>query len=185
MSKYKIISKIYDNIFKKIFIFFLISLTTSCVSFKKVDARKDPISGPERAKRNIEEGRGVSIANARKSLGGGSQAYEFSTSNPLWRASLETLDFLPLTTVDYSGGIIITDWYQDNLSKDNISLKLTVRFLSNEIRADSFKVIVHQKKCSINNNCVVNEIDTRIKEELLKTILSKATTLKQKDKKNN
>ncbi len=31
----------------------------------------------------------------------------------LWRASLEILDFIPLTTVDYSGGIIITDWYND------------------------------------------------------------------------
>ena len=59
----------------------------------------------------------------------GKTNYEFSTSNPMWRASLETLDFLPLTTVDYSGGMIITDWYSDNNSQSE-SIKISVRFLS-------------------------------------------------------
>jgi hypothetical protein len=68
-----------------------------------------------------------------------------ATSNPMWRASLEILDFLPLTTVDYSGGIIITDWYSDNGNND--SIKITVRFLSNEIRSDNLKIIVHKKNC--------------------------------------
>ena len=49
----------------------------------------------------------------------------------MWRASLETLDFLPLTTVDYSGGIIITDWYFDNTGKSEESIKISIRFLSN------------------------------------------------------
>ena len=61
----------------------------------------------------------------------------------MWRASLEILDFLPLTTVDYSGGMIITDWYSENSS--NESIKITVRFLANEVRADSLKIIVHKK----------------------------------------
>ena len=65
----------------------------------------------------------------------------------MWRASLETLDFLPLTTVDYSGGMIITDWYSDDTNNLK-SIKITVRFLSNEIRTDSLKIIVHQKNCS-------------------------------------
>ena len=63
----------------------------------------------------------------------------------MWRASLETLDFIPLSTVDYSGGMIITDWYTDNSSSSNRSIKITVRFLSNEIRSDSLKVIIHKK----------------------------------------
>ena len=100
----------------------------SCgIKFKK----SEPISGPEKARKNIEEGRGASISSAAKGLRGGKTTYEFSTANPMWRASLETLDFLPLTTVDYSGGIIITDWYklwtlclschQDNSSNFSIS----------------------------------------------------------------
>ena len=71
----------------------------------------------------------------------------------MWRASLETLDFLPLTTVDYSGGMIITDWYSDGNKKE--SIKITLRFLSNEIRSDSLKIIVHKKICNNDLNCKV------------------------------
>ena len=114
--------------FKKISIFIVISLfLTSCGKYKKVDTRQIPISGPDRARKNVEEGRGISI----KSLGNKKTTFQFSSSNPMWRASLEVLDFLPLTTVDYSGGIIISDWYSENLNDD--AIKITIRFLSNEL----------------------------------------------------
>ena len=80
----------------------------------------------------------------------------------LYGASLETIDFMPLTTVDYSGGIIITDWYSDT-NNPNQALKITLRFLSNEIQSNSIKVIVHNKKCSASQNCAINEIDTNLK----------------------
>ena len=151
---------------------YLISLgfLTSCGGFKKVDQRQMPDGAKAKARKNIEEGRGVSLGGM---LGGGNTNYEFSSSNPLWRASLETLDFLPLTTVDYSGGTIITDWYSDNSTSDS-SIKITVRFLSNEISAGSLKVIVHQKKCNTNNNCKVNLLnESKIKNELNSVILRK------------
>ena len=91
------------NFVKIIVYFFIFSLLVSCGKgfFKKVDTRKVPISGPERAKKNVREGRGVGLKNM---IGGkGSTNYEFSTSNPMWRATLDILDFLPLSTVDYSG----------------------------------------------------------------------------------
>ena len=92
-------------------------------------------------------------------------------------------DFLPLTTVDYSGGIIITDWYND--SNSNESIKITLRFLSNEIRADSLKVIVHRKKCSINQNCAIVKIQSKIQEELLASILKNAALIEREDKSKN
>ncbi len=113
--------------------------------------------------------------------GNKSTTYEFSTSNPLWRASLETIDFMPLTTVDYSGGIIITDWYNDS-NNPNEAIKITLRFLSNKIQSNSIKVIVHNKNCSPTDNCTVNEIDSNIKFELQKTILAKAATLEKEAK---
>ena len=151
--------------------------------FKKVDARKIPQNAQERARQNVEEGRGVQVGNI-FNRGGGTN-YEFSSSNPLWRASLEILDFLPLTTVDYSGGVLITDWYYDSASKSNTALKITVRFLSNEIKTNSFKVIVHQRVCVDSNKCTMKKIDSRIKEELVRSILSKAATIdaEQKQKK--
>ena len=132
--------------FKKLSNFALILAflaTSSCGLYKKVDQREMPDGAKAKARKNIEEGRGAGLGDL---LGrSGNTNYEFSTANPMWRATLETLDFLPLTTVDYSGGTIITDWYSENNS--NESIKITVRFLSNEVRSDNLKIIVHRKKC--------------------------------------
>ena len=163
----------------KHFCFFLtISLTFGCSSINK-DKTDIPISGEERAKKNIAEGRGATL----KDMIGGRRGtnYEFSTSNPMWRATLETLDFLPLTTVDYSGGILITDWYSDN-AKDQF-LKITIRFLSNEIRSDSLKIIVHEKNCTENENCKVNILESKIKNELASVIIKRAAQLDADSKK--
>ena len=92
------------------------------------------MEGQKRARQNVEEGRGFHLKN----LGNRKTTYQFSTSNPLWRATFDVIDFMPLVTVDYSGGMIITDWYTDS-NTSNDSLKFTIRFLSNEIRADSLK----------------------------------------------
>ena len=153
---------------------------------KPVDLRNEPLDPDERARKNIREGKGLSLGN----LGKKKTTYEFSTSNPMWRASLETLDFIPLSTVDYSGGMIITDWYTDNSSSSNESIKITVRFLSNEIRSDSLKVIIHKKRCSASNNCNIALLpeSSKVKVELLSVILRKASLLEKADKqpkKNN
>jgi len=166
--------KILNNTFFKPFllisVFFLL---INCGLYKKTDP-KTPVSGEERARINIKQGKGLSLKNFGK---GGATNFEFSSSNPMWRASLELLDFLPLTTVNYSGGIIITDWYSENNS--NESLKITVRFLSNEIRSNSLKIIVHQKNCSGLNQCNIKELNSSIKRELAKSILNKAAQLER------
>jgi len=148
---------------------------------KPVDLRNEPLDPDERARRNIEEGRGISLGN----LGNKSTTYEFSTSNPMWRASLEILDFIPLTTVDYSGGMIITDWYSDSNTKNNESLKISVRFLSNEIRSDSLKIVVHRKKCNVSTDCSTTLLpsSSKLNTELLTVILRKAAQLDMTSKK--
>ncbi len=168
---------------KYYFFSFLISLfliLSSCGIYKKVDARKVSTSGPERARQNVEEGRGVSIAGIGKGLK--STSYEFASSNPMWRASLETLDFLPLTTIDYAGGMIISDWYQDN-SASGTALKITVRFLSNEVAATNLKVIVHERKCNKNQTCTTTLLNqSKIKEELVSSIVKRAAVLEKEIK---
>ena len=155
-----------------------LSLTSCNGFFKSSPFRENPTNARERAKKNVEEGRGVSLKGLR---GPKNTSYEFSTSNPLWRASLETLDFMPLTSVNYSGGIIITDWYSD--SPQNESLKITIRFLSNEIASNSLKIIVHEKKCASLNNCIVKELNSTIKDELNLSILKRAKFLEKEQKK--
>jgi len=167
--------------------FFLIvpltlAMLTSCGGAfkpKKVDTREIPIKGSERSRKNIEEGGGVSLKNVLNKRGGN---FEFSSSNPMWRASLEILDFLPLSTVDYSGGMIVSDWYTGDSS--NESIKISIRFLSNEIRSDSLKIIVHKKKCGSNQVCQTKLLsNSKISQELRGTILKKAALLEKEKKK--
>ena len=115
---------------KKIIVFTVIILFfSSCKALKpeKVDTREVSTNAQERARKNVNEGQGISLKDI---VGGRGTNFEFSTSNPMWRASLEILDFLPLSTVDYSGGMIITDWYSEDNA--NEAIKITVRFLANQ-----------------------------------------------------
>ena len=96
----------------------------------------------------------------------------------MWRASIDLLDFTPLSNVDYSGGIIITDWFSDENSNGKEHLKITIRFLSNEIRADGLKVIVHKKNCKSLNNCIVSQVETTLANEIKLEILKEAAKLK-------
>tara|TARA_X000001036_G_scaffold74572_1_gene66061 strand:- start:67 stop:588 length:522 start_codon:yes stop_codon:yes gene_type:complete len=159
----------------------MLTILTSCEALKpkKVDTRETSIKGSERARKNVEEGGGVSLKNVLNRRGG---SFEFSSSNPMWRASLEILDFLPLTTVDYSGGMIVSDWYTGE--SVNESIKISIRFLSNEIRSDSLKIIVHKKKCYENQSCQTKLLNnSKISQELRLTILKKAAALEKEKKK--
>tara|TARA_B100000886_G_C20421530_1_gene491820 strand:+ start:2838 stop:3407 length:570 start_codon:yes stop_codon:yes gene_type:complete len=163
-------------------LFISLIILNSCGIYKKVDQRQMPDGASAKARKNVEEGRSINIGGLMKNRG--STNYEFSTSNPMWRASLEILDFLPLSTVDYSGGVIITDWYSENNSDE--SIKISIRFLSNEVRSDNLKIIVHKRKCASANNCTVLQLgNNEISNELLTSIVKTAAKLEQEDKKKN
>ena len=162
-----------------IFLSILVLLTQSgCEALKpkKVDAREFPPDPNERVKRNIEEGRGFRLMDK---INTGTN-YEFASSNPLWRATLETLDFMPLASANYSGGIVITDWYSENNSP-NESVKISVRFLTNEIRSDALDINVFIKKCSQNlTGCSVSKNNGDLVADLNLSILKKATKYEKK-----
>ena len=160
----------------KYILFFLIGIIIigfvgSCGIWDPADARKVSPNVKERVRKNLEEGKGFSINKMQSGSGGTS--YQFASSNPMWRATLEILDFLPLANVDYSGGIITTDWYNEGTSS-NESIKITVRFLTNEIRSDGLKIIVHKKRCTIQQKCTVKKVSSAIEHELQVAILKKA-----------
>ena len=157
----------------------VLSLLNNCGLYKPVDARKVSPNADERVRKNLEEGKGFTLGGM---VGGNKTSYQFASSNPMWRATLEILDFLPLANVDYSGGIITTDWYNEGISSDE-SIKITVRFLTNEIRADGIKVIVHKKKCSTQQKCSVKKITSALESELQVAILKKAAIFEKDDKK--
>jgi len=156
----------------------LISLN-SCGLYRPTDAREFPPDPELRVKKNIEEGRGFRLMDAIDNDKGTN--FEFASSNELWRATLDVIDFMPLTTANYSGGIIVTDWYSDNENLSE-SLKITVRFLSNEIRSDAVDLKIFYKKCDTLNVCTISEGQTNLNNELKKQILKKASIYKTQSK---
>ncbi len=159
----------------------LIFLLNSCANLPGGDARKNPPQPDLRVKKNLEEGKGFRLDSA---LGGNkSTNFEFASSNELWRASLDIIDFMPLLSANYSGGIIITDWYSEKNSND--SVKITIRFLSNEIRSDAVNIKVFYKKCDLNMKCLVSENNGNIKNQLKKEILKKAAIYKKQTQDKN
>ena len=165
------------NFTKNFLVLFLLFVLSGCGNgfFKRSDVKDNPVNVQDRVRKNIEEGRGVRFGIGKKKGG----VFDFASSNELWRASVETLDFVPLITASYSGGIIITDWFADESVK-NEYLKITVRFLSNEIRADGLNVIIHKKICNDLNVCSVSKIKSTLSQEIKLAILKEAAILKEK-----
>ena len=172
---------LYSTHYLKVLFILILSglLLSGCNGKLGGDARKFPDDPELRVKKNLEEGRGFRVNDAFKSTGG---VFEFASSNELWRASLDIIDFMPLTSVNYSGGIIITDWYSTDQSS-NESIKISIRFLSNEIRADALDIKVFNKKCLTQTNCVTSEKSGNITIELKQKIL-KTAAIYEKEKKD-
>ena len=167
------------------FLFVILFVLTSCKTIENLpggDAREISPDPKERVKKNLEEGRGFRLDNLGNSGKGGD--FMFASANELWRASLDTLDFMPLSSVNYSGGIIITDWYSDGNNLDE-SVKISIRFLTNEVRADALDIKVFYKKCNQIASCKVSQKTGSLSAELKKQILSKATIYKKQNKDKN
>ena len=153
----------------------------SCGIYKPVDAKKYPPQPEQRVKNNLEEGRGFRLMTGFKNAKGGK--FEFANANPLWRASLDVIDFMPLLSVDYGGGIIITDWYGEE--NENDTIKITIQFLSNEVRSDALNIKVFKKKCVSLSNCKVIQSQSDINQELRVAILKRAAQYKLDDIEKN
>ena len=164
--------------YKKIFLIF------SFLVFIVQCAKTDPITGEKviidpnldkKAREARDRGGGIfgDINNRRSS----STTFEFASSNVLWRATLKSLDFLPLLNADYSGGIIIYDWYsQTNNPKEQI--KISVQFLNNELRSDSVKITAHKKICETAERCSNSTLDQNFANSVKESIIASARILK-------
>ena len=173
---------------QKIFYLIVILFLSSCGKdmFSFPSAKDVPIDVNERVQKNIEEGRGISFGGPKRQGG----VFDFASSNEMWRASIEVLDFVSFTNASYSGGIIITDWFSGNNKDEETKpreLKITVRFLSNEIRADGLKVIVHEKLCSSidKSDCQIQKIESEITNQIKLAILKKASIFKEQGDRAN
>jgi len=153
----------------------------SCGIYRPTDAREFPPEPEKRIQKNMDEGRGIRLFGGKKKGG----VFDFASSNSLWRASLDTIDFMPILTADYGGGIIVTDWFTAT-ENENKAIKISIRFLTNEIRADALNIKVVKKNCDIDKNCKIINSEGELNSELKLTILKKAAKYEnEKGKKNN
>ena len=160
----------------------IIFLLNSCGGkFPGADAKKFPPEPEKRVQKNLEEGRGFRLSTLTQKGSGGT--FDFASSNELWRASLDTIDFMPLASANYSGGIIISDWYSEGNSSE--AIKITIRFLSNEIRTDSLQIKIYYRKCELNFNFKISEKKGNLNKELLKKILKTAAVYEKQNKDKN
>tara|TARA_B100001057_G_C22723131_1_gene900522 strand:- start:493 stop:1065 length:573 start_codon:yes stop_codon:yes gene_type:complete len=163
-----------------ILIFSILTLIQSCGAFKykRADVKDVPINDADKREKNVKEGKGISIGGNKSKSG----TFDFATSNEMWRATIEVLDFVPLTTADYGGGIIITDWYSDNLDSQE-SIKIMINFLSNEIRADGLNVKVYKKLCNEKLVCNTQLMTSELNNEIKLAVLKKAAQMKNEGRK--
>jgi len=174
----------YFNLLKIfVIILFTYPLLNSCGIYRPVSAKDYPPEPEKRVQKNIEEGRGMRVWQGITNKKGGT--FDFASSNSLWRASLETINFMPLLTADYGGGVIVTDWY--NSTDDvNKALKISIQFLSNEVRSDALEIKIFKKNCDIEKSCKIVKSEGKLNSELKLAILKKAAVLeKTKKKKEN
>ena len=167
--------KIKLILFKLIGLFLILINLNSCGIYRPVSAKDYPPEPEKRVQKNLQEGKGFTLMGANKK---GDGNFNFATSNEMWRASLDILDFMPLTSADYGGGLIITDWYNDG-SNTSDSVKISIRFLSNEIRADALSIKVFSKQCEKTINCKVLQSNPEIESELKVAILKRAAKYKK------
>ena len=165
-----------------ILLFLLFFFTNNC-------AKIDPATGEKiliepnakiKAENAAKDGKGLfgDISVGKKSA----TVFDFATSNVLWRATLKSLEFMPLINADYSGGVIVYDWYAENLNS-NEQIKVSVRFMNNEVRSDSIEVLVHKKICDANNKCTATKMDKNFINEIKDRILVSARLMKIEESK--
>ena len=166
-------------------IFLILSLfLSSCGIYKRSDVKDNPVEVDKRIRKNIEEGRGIRFGNLGSSSSGG--VFDFASSNEMWRASIEILDFVSFTNASYSGGIIITDWFSGKKETTDLNkeMKITVRFLSNEIRAEGIQITIHERVCEKNNtNCKITKKKSKLESEIKIAILKRAALIQKEDTK--
>ena len=173
----------FKNLISIFFLGFVLIFLNGCNGFNQTDAREFPPDPKLRVKKNLEEGRGFRLDSAIKGNKKGGD-FLFASANELWRASLDTIDFMPLSSVNYSGGIIVTDWYTDEDNLDE-SIKISIRFLTNEVRTDALDIKIFYKKCNQVASCKISQKTGSLIVELKKEILTKAAVYKKERKEKN
>ncbi len=157
--------------------FLAAGVAAGCSPFKG-DVRQDEVTTTEeRRKGDYGTVLGENILRYRGPARGDAAASPIAVNAYLWRASLDTLAFMPLVSADTLGGVIITDWYTPPESP-NERLKMTVYILSRELRADGLRVAVFRQARDRDGTWKDAAVKRDTASELENIILTRARELR-------
>jgi len=137
-------------------------------------------SEPEPEPRQVEAnsgGNGGLLEGLLGGINGGPRSENITVNSYLWRASLDTISFLPLTTADPFGGVIITDWYSPPETPAE-RFKVTVYILDRELRADGLRVAVFRQVRKGSDSWVEAKVDERTGRDIENAILKRARQMR-------
>lgn len=145
---------------------------------ENIDAGNYPKTEKDRRKERIGKLTGDGLV-----LGGSDESGSNAGSNPLgvnsflWRATLDTLAFMPLASADPFGGVVLTDWYEDPKATGE-RFKVNALILDRQLRADSIKISVFRQKKSPQGLWVDDAVDNGISRKLEDAVLTRARELR-------
>jgi hypothetical protein len=161
------------------FIYIFLLFPISCSSPKEGTEQFEP-NVQKRVEAAAKKDGGIILFGGDKKNSG---SLDFSSTNVMWRATLKTLNFMPLVSADYSAGLIVTDWYSEQkLGKEQI--KIQVSFLSNDLRSESIIVNSFKRICEPNGMCANSSVSENINQEIKNSIITNARLLKIEETKN-
>jgi hypothetical protein len=164
---------------KNVIVFIIILNLISCTSLKNDGEQIEP-NVQKRVEAEAKKGGGIILFGGDKKNSG---TIDFSSTNVMWRATLKTLNFLPLVSADYSAGLIVTDWYSEQkLGKEQI--KIQVSFLSNDLKSESIVVSSFKRICEPNGICTNSSVNESVNKEIKDSIITNARLLKIEETKN-
>jgi hypothetical protein len=152
-------------------LFIVAALALSACSMFRGD---DSPAGQSRADADRERG-GISLFGGGGDSGGGDDA-GIGVNSYLWRASLDTLNFMPLSSADPFGGVIITDWYSDPTTPSE-RFKATVYILDTRLRADALNVSIFRQQ-QVNGAWQDSAVDPETEIQIENAILTRARQLR-------
>ena len=109
--------------------------------------------------------------------GNGASGTGIDVNSYLWRASLDTISFMPLASADPFGGVIITDWYSPPETQ-NERFKVNVYIFGRELRADGVRAAVFRQNQQLDGSWIDAEVDQQTVTDLENAILARARQLR-------
>ena len=165
----------------RVFSILFLSLGLSACSTEQEYTKEEMKTSPTEERQN--KGMGKFLGEDTLHFGGPKKREQEDTglgvNSHLWRASLDTISFMPIASADPFGGVIITDWYSPPQSPQE-RLKINIFILDRQLRSDGLKVSIFRQELDKSGNWIDQPVDPQTIKDLENTVLMRARHFRTK-----